>query len=60
MKYFPVVNSFDNFIDYSENMGIEDYSMYLVEKVDDSIDYPFKRFDLCYGMNIKDYLHQLN
>jgi len=45
MKFLPVVNSFDNFINYSAEMEIEDYSLYFVEKTDDLIDYPFKQFD---------------
>ncbi len=56
LKYLPVVHSFDNFIAYSKDMKVEDYSLYYVEKKNDKLNYPLNRFELCYGINIKNRL----
>jgi hypothetical protein len=53
LDYMPCCNSFDEFVSYDGN-EIQDYNLYYVKKIDDSISYPMKRYDLCYGMNIKD------
>jgi hypothetical protein len=52
-EHIPCCNSFDEFIDYT-NEEIKDFNLYYVKKLDDTLDYPMKRYDLCYGMNIKD------
>ncbi len=52
MEYIPIVNAFDNFVQY-ENEVIEDYCLYYIEKVNNEIAYPLNRFDLCFGINIK-------
>jgi len=59
MEFLPVVNSFDNFVDFSEGMSIENYTLYFVEKLDDSLEYPLNRFELCFGLNIKDILKKV-
>lgn len=48
----PVINTFDDFIDYS-NQTIENYNLYYVEKLNNDGTYPFHKFSLCFGMNIK-------
>ncbi len=53
MYYLPVVNSFDNFLPYSGG-ELEAYTLYYVEKLNDELVYPMKRFDLCYGINLRD------
>ena len=59
IKKIPVVNSFDNFKDY-DNHTIQDYSLYYVEKKDNTINYPINHYSLCYGFNIKDITDSLN
>jgi len=49
---FPIVNSFDNFVDY-DNGEIDDYYLYQVEKLNNDYKYPVNKYSLCYGMNIK-------
>ena len=56
---FPVINSFDLFAEY-KGQAIDDYSLYFVEKKNYDIVYPINLFSLCYGMNIKDCLENLN
>jgi len=53
IKEFPVVNSFDDFTDF-KGQDIKDYNLYFVEKLRNDECYPFHKFSLCYGMNIKD------
>jgi hypothetical protein len=52
IKKMPIVNSFDNFIDYN-NQELEDYNLYFVEKLNSKICYPLNKFSLCFGMNLK-------
>ncbi len=52
MYYLPVVNSFDNFVPFSGG-ALDAYTLYYVEKLDDELSYPLKRFDLCYGINLR-------
>ena len=49
---FPIVNAFDNFVDY-DNGEINDYYLYQVEKLNDDYKYPINKYSLCYGKNIK-------
>ena len=51
LEYLPVINRFDNFVDY-KNEIIEDYNLYFVFNED--LDYPVNPYSLCFGMNIKD------
>ena len=59
IENIPVINSFDNFINY-DGHEIKDYSLYYVEKKNCDIAYPINHFSLCYGMNIKDMLDELH
>ena len=52
VKYIPKINSFDEFVDYN-NEDIEDHNLYYVEKLNNNLKYPFHKFSLCYGMNIR-------
>jgi len=58
IEKIPVINSFDNFINY-DGHEIKDYSLYYVEKKNCDVAYPINHFSLCYGMNIKDMLDEL-
>ena len=49
---FPLVNSFDEFIDYNGE-PIDDLNVYYVEKTVENNEYPFYQFNLCMGKNIK-------
>jgi len=51
LEYLPVINRFDNFVDY-KNEIIEDYNLYFV--LNEDLDYPVNPYSLCFGMNIKD------
>jgi len=59
MEYIPIVNSFDQFVPY-KNEPISDYCLYYVEKKDYTIKYPLHFHSLCYGINIKDIIEELN
>ena len=49
---FPLVNSFDEFIDYNGE-ALDDLNIYYVEKTVENNEYPFYQFNLCMGKNIK-------
>ena len=53
IKKIPVVNSFDNFVDY-KGEELEDFNIYFVQKTNSNICYPHNMFSLCFGMNLKD------
>jgi hypothetical protein len=53
VKYgIPTINEFDHFIDY-DNHTIEDMNIYYVEKLNNEISYPYNKYNLCFGVNIK-------
>ena len=52
IKEFPVVNSFDKFVTYNDE-PIQNLNMYFVEKLLDNDEYPFNKFSLCFGINIR-------
>jgi len=49
---FPLVNSFDEFIDYNGE-PLNELNVYYVEKTVENNEYPFYQFNLCMGKNIK-------
>lgn len=51
MPCVPVINSFDNFEEY-KGEALEEMCVYLVEKLDDKIEYPKNKVSLCYGRNL--------
>ena len=53
IKHIPVVNSFDEFIEYNDE-PIEDYNFYFVQKLDDKQIYPYHKLSICQGINIQD------
>ena len=52
LEMLPTVNSFDQFVEY-RGEGIRDYNLYFVEKFGDSTEYPFHKYSLCFGRNIR-------
>lgn len=52
MPYIPVINSFDNFVEY-KGEDIEEMNLYIYEKLDDELTYPLQRQGIIYGFNIK-------
>jgi len=52
LEYIPIINSFDNFINY-DGSPIEDYNLYYVKKTDNEITYLSKRYELTYGLCLK-------
>lgn len=52
MPNIPQINNFDNFIKYN-NEPIEDMNLYYVEKLKNDFSYPTRKFNICYGKNIK-------
>jgi hypothetical protein len=57
MPSIPVINAFDNFEVY-DNHTLEPMTIYLVEKLNDAVEYPKNKVSLCYGQNLM--LHQAN
>lgn len=51
MPCVPIINSFDNFQNYN-NEVIEDMNVYFVEKLTTDNCYPFNKFNICFGKNI--------
>ncbi|NBP03788.1 MAG: hypothetical protein EBU90_27550, partial [Proteobacteria bacterium] len=51
MPKIPIINSFDNFQPY-DNRGLEEMTLYLVKKLDNSNTYPRTEYSLCYGVNL--------
>ena len=55
MKNLMSINSFDEFVDY-QNETIQDEDLYFVKKRGNTVNYLTKRYNLCFGINIKDML----
>jgi hypothetical protein len=53
IKFAPVENSFDHFVDCVAGEKLEDTSLYFVEKLTDDYLYPPSKFNLCWGFNLK-------
>jgi hypothetical protein len=52
LQYLPVINFNDNFIDY-DNHRLEDYNLYIIEKLNDDFSYPYYKNDICFGLFLK-------
>lgn len=57
LEYLPVFNIDCFFIDYDQS-PLEDYTIYIVEKIGDVFEYPYYRQDLCYGLQLRKINHQ--
>lgn len=55
LEYLPVFNLDCHFVDFEG--AIEEYTLYMVEKVGDEFEYPYYRNDLCYGLQLRKINH---
>jgi hypothetical protein len=51
MKKIPKGNYFDRFIKF-DGQPIEDYTFYIVHKINDEIDFPLQRYSICVGKDL--------
>lgn len=54
LRVLPVFNGMDKFMDY-DGSAIQDWSMYLVQRLDDGMSYPYYRNSVVFGYNMTAY-----
>lgn len=51
LSHLQVMNGFDRFEQY-DGSALEELNLYLVERLDNKMSYPFNKHSLCYGYNL--------